>query len=89
MAQKSVHVHKYQRLNIGKPPGEYFVMKCMDPSCSHYIAADLALGRNCVCWRCGDIFVLTKNDLSFRRPHCRKCTRWRPKEGDVMIERKA
>ena len=68
---KEEHVHKYQRVIISSGKA---VFKCMLAGCRHYML-ELALceGRNCLCWRCGEEFTLTKEHLERRKPVCPKC----------------
>lgn len=82
---KEVHVHKYMRVNVGKY-APYYVQKCMHRGCTHFIPEGLAVGRECECWRCGNIFVLSVADVQFKKPHCRKCTRKNVrKEEEVVV----
>lgn len=71
------HTHKYQRTKLGSKG--YIVYKCMLPSCPHFINESLLLGRECICWRCGDEFIITKH---YKKPHCNSCTR--PRKVDEL-----
>lgn len=75
------HVHKYRR-SIGriteknKNSGFLNYYKCAHPNCTHYLRAELILGKKSICNRCGKEFLLP---LAIRAltnlPHCKQCTR--------------
>ena len=65
------HVHKYLRSKLGK----LIIFKCMIPGCAHYIRKELAENRFSLCWRCNEIFVMTKVQLLLKKPHCLTCTK--------------
>lgn len=70
------HIHKYQRVDIAKTPGKsYPVFKCVLPQCSHYITPELVVGKETICWRCDEVFLLTVDLARLVRPHCKDCTR--------------
>ena len=64
------HVHKYHRLRIGK--NEYEIYKCALAGCTHYVQAELVVGRKSICWRCGNEFIIT-GKLRHKKPHCEDC----------------
>lgn len=68
------HVHKYRKVKLGRN-GDYVVFACSLPDCSHFVPADLALGKWSLCWRCGDKFALTEKAVMLSKPHCISCTR--------------
>jgi hypothetical protein len=70
---KSKHIHKYKRDTLGK---SYLIFKCMVAGCAHYISHQLAEGKLCECWRCGNPMVLAK-------PHCEKCVEHKSVELDI------
>lgn len=82
------HLHRYKKINLGRDGKEYFVYRCMKPSCSHYIRVELAEGKLCECNRCREIMVINKAVLigspsrAMTEPHCEKCTK-RKKVRDV------
>ncbi len=71
-----VHIHKYQRIKLGRK--DYTVFKCMKPSCSHFIRAELVIGMEHQCWRCGETMVMNQWSAMYKKPHCRACTRVHP-----------
>lgn len=73
------HIHKYIRKKLGRT---YVIYKCVLPNCAHYLSKDLILGRNSICWRCGNVFTITKHH---KKPHCVNCTRTK-KHTDVLVE---
>lgn len=65
--------HKYERIKLGNKGFEVF--KCMLRDCAHWIRKELVVGRETICWRCGDALVMTKFTATMKKPHCKKCTR--------------
>lgn len=63
------HTHQYRRAILGK---DYEIYKCTLPGCTHYISAELILGKKNKCWRCGDEHYITRR---LAKPHCAKCTK--------------
>lgn len=72
---KNKHVHQYRRATLGK---DYLIYKCVLPGCTHYISADLIIGKKNKCWRCGDDHIISRK---LAKPHCAKCTK-----GHEMVE---
>lgn len=66
----SSHTHKYQRAKLGP---KYLIYRCMLPGCSHYVPANLVVGRECICWNCGDSFYIKKGHIQ-KSPKCPDCT---------------
>ena len=68
---RSKHIHKYRRTRYGKST----IYKCVISGCNHFIQKDIAEGRLCVCWRCGNPFIITKRTLRCcpAMPHCEEC----------------
>lgn len=84
---KNNHVHKYIAMVLGgrriirakdgskrivKKSG-YPIFKCTIPGCTHYVPAELALGRESICWVCGKVMVITQRSLRLKRPHHYEC----------------
>lgn len=86
--KKNTHVHKYRRVLLGgtkvvrrdgrryleKCPGTE-VFKCMIPGCPHYLSRELAVGRDSVCWKCGETLTLNMENTTLKNPthlYCRK-----------------
>lgn len=67
------HVHKYQRRVIGK---DYIVYACALPECTHYISEALVEGKLTICWRCGEMCQMRRDNRgNFKhKPHCIQCT---------------
>lgn len=76
---KSIHLHKYKKINLSKTDKEYLVYRCQKPMCSHYIPIKLAAGKMCECNRCGEPMILDKTQLTgsggypMTNPHCIEC----------------
>lgn len=71
---KKQHVHKYRKVKLGKD-GKYVVYACSLPDCSHFIPADLVIGKRSICWRCESEFIINEKTGALAKPHCRECTR--------------
>jgi hypothetical protein len=74
---KTKHIHKYVR---DKFPNGRRIYKCVLPSCHHYLLEQFIEGKESICWRCDEIFVITKTLADLKRPHCKKCTKGKNKE---------
>ncbi len=68
----SKHIHSYKRVDIGVSK-EYIVYRCILPHCSHYIVPTLVEGRESLCPRCGEVFIIGKSHLALANPHCDNC----------------
>lgn len=71
---KSNHpgAHKYMRVKLGKKEA----LKCQIPGCPHFIThPELALGRESLCWRCGNVFIIIRTEASFyaKKLKCGEC----------------
>jgi len=69
---KEVHVHRYRRTTL-TPQSRTVVFRCTLPDCSHYVYPNMYKGRNCVCWRCGSVFVIEREHSRMAKPHCSAC----------------
>jgi hypothetical protein len=63
-------VHKYLKAKTVK--GERTIYRCMLPNCPHYVTEEFIKGRECICWRCGDVFVISGRMHERTRPYCGK-----------------
>ena len=85
-----IHTHKYKKVNIATKK-MYYVWACQLPNCTHYLTKTQVIGKLCICWVCGEVCIVQKeNDGQVRtKPHCPKCTkRVKPEKiTDDMIER--
>ena len=68
---KPSHTHKYIRIKTDKKA----LMKCAIPGCRHFIARMLAVGRESLCWKCGEVFFLTMENTTLKKPCCETCRR--------------
>lgn len=85
MPRKNQHVHRYERVILGK--NGYTVFRCNLPDCSHYIAQHLAKGKLSICNRCGGEFILDTRAMKLEKPHCTDCIKTRKKEShDTLLE---
>ena len=82
---KSNHVHKFKKHVYKTGNKVYF---CALPDCLFKIAVELSLGKRCVCWRCGETFIMTSYSLRLSEPHCSACHKMKPgtkvKDNPVM-----
>lgn len=89
MSKKPDHIHRYKKVNLSGTPGKkYLVYKCLEPTCMHYLPLHLALGKACICSRCNDVMIISKETLTGSNsgaqlfPHCANCIK-RKKSPDV------
>ena len=77
------HLHRYQKVDIGRNGNEYLVYRCTKPLCTHYIRLDMAKGTMCECNRCGKPMIITSWVLVSSsggpqaKPHCDECKKTR------------
>lgn len=81
MTVKSSHIHKFKRLKYKSGNTIYF---CALPDCNMKMAIALALGKRCICWRCGESFILDEYAIRLAKPHCQSCHQ--PKVGHEIRE---
>jgi predicted RNA-binding Zn-ribbon protein involved in translation (DUF1610 family) len=67
------HIHQYKRADLGVNK-EYIVYRCTLPDCGHYLVPKLVEGKESLCPRCGEVFIIEKSHLSLANPHCDNCT---------------
>lgn len=73
------HIHKFKKVDLATSGKPYLVYKCMMPTCSHYVPINLAEGKMCACWGCGDPMIITRETLHHSsnkpaaRPKCPNC----------------
>lgn len=85
MSRKPDHVHKFKR-HTYKSTGNsvYF---CVQPDCNFKIGTEFALGKMCICWRCGTPFQMTAYSIRAAQPHCANCHNKKPSKR--VVERRA
>lgn len=57
---------------------------CTLPDCNKKINPALALGKRCICWRCGNEFFLSEYSLRLVKPHCENCHKSKGKQVEVL-----
>jgi hypothetical protein len=88
MSTDSDHVHKYKKILIGKK--DYYVYKCVQNGCAHYLPLKAAIGRQTVCWGQGPdckgfTFITEKNvELKTLHPMCEPCREWRKEQRESL-----
>lgn len=65
------HVHKYFKVIY---PSGWVIFKCV-LNCTHFIDSKLLAGREAICWRCGESFIISEKHVLLKKPHCDNCTR--------------
>ena len=77
---KKNHIHRYILREQG--PSKRLVYKCERSekdggACGHYLPAGEAIGRQSICWRCGDTCIISAERANrfIKRPHCVTCTK--------------
>jgi hypothetical protein len=68
--EKPKHVCKLKKLKYKSGNTIFF---CTLPDCNRKISVGLALGKRCICWRCGEPFILSEYSLRLAKPHCSAC----------------
>lgn len=58
-------IHKYKRVKL--PTNQHTVFKCV--LCPHYVLEYQVIGRDAVCWYCGNVFKMSHKSLLLK-PHC-------------------
>lgn len=70
MSKTLKHIHKYIKQNLR----HVIVWRCA--TCNHYMPphlTDLVLGRESVCWGCGNVFRLDEESMRDDMPKCINC----------------
>ena len=81
--KKTPHIHQYERTTVGTS-GTYMVMACTLPDCYHYVPMQMAIGKECRCYRCGNPFLLTPIIVNrLVKPHCNRCFKGYDREEDA------
>lgn len=81
-ANKANHICKLKRHTYETGNKIYF---CTLPKCNKKIKIGLALGKECICWRCGEVFILNEYSIRLAKPHCTDCHNSKDKS-DVVVE---
>lgn len=75
------HVHRYMRTR----PRNEIIWKCMLPGCTHFIPLNITvIGRNSICWECGEVFTMEEHHLNQEMPKCDTCSTGIIQEVDVF-----
>jgi|SRR6187551_1625192 len=69
---KTNHIHKYRKAKL-TPQSNTVIFRCVLPDCSHYVYPNLYKGKQSICWRCGEPFVIEREHARMAKPHCSKC----------------
>ena len=83
---KIKHVHKYERVEVGK--NGWVVYRCVLPNCSHYLpTAALVVGKQSICWGvCDGTTIYSQDDYNqkLKRPMCSGCRAIRQMQKDQL-----
>lgn len=63
-------IHSYQRSPYNKE-----VYRCIKPTCSHYQKKGYLLGKEALCTKCDEPFILTREQLRNKNTVCVACSR--------------
>lgn len=82
------HAHKYHHVDtsFGR------VWACALPDCNHYMPQhmkELMLGKNSLCWSCGEKFLLTPINMRNDQPVCSNCDETSDGISELLKERLA
>lgn len=72
---KQKHTHKLKRHKYKNGEVIFFCVK----NCNFRINQKLSLGKNCICWRCGNEFKINEYSIRMARPNCQDCTKSKKK----------
>jgi len=64
------------------------IYRCGLTNCPHFTYEPLMVGKLSICWRCSNIFIITKRSLRSKKLHCEACTRGKynkPRESQQEI----
>lgn len=63
MKEECVHIYE-------RSPTNRKIFRCVAPNCSHYWTVEFIVGKYARCFYCFQPFVLSKEMLKRKRPHC-------------------
>lgn len=66
------HIHTYVKFKRNKY-NQPNLFRCADPHCTHFEEREHIIGKASLCNKCGDEFVLTREDTKRSRPICINC----------------
>jgi len=66
------HVHRFKRHTYKSGNAVFF---CTLPDCAFKVDTKLALGKSCICNRCGNEFRIDEISIRLAKPHCKLCTK--------------
>jgi len=78
----SDHKHKYYKETTRKG---LFLFRCGLEKCSHFVHEGIIIGRESLCWRCGESFVITKQTTRNKYFHCFDCTKRKTVEESNVV----
>jgi formylmethanofuran dehydrogenase subunit E len=67
------HYHTYERSRSNLE-----VYRCLDPECTHFNRKEFLEGKKARC-KCGDLFILSYEQLKNKTPVCSNCSKAKPK----------
>ncbi len=70
---KKSHIgpHKYQQVKWGSKGT--VVWRCVLRDCTHYLHPEFIEGKQSICWKCGQSFIITKVESQRTKPKCGSC----------------
>ena len=67
---KLVHIHELERSKSNKT-----IYRCTHPRCSYYQKREYLEGKECICFKCKQVFILTWVQLRNKKPVCIYCSK--------------
>jgi len=69
--EKFIHfTHEYERSKSNKE-----IYRCLHPKCTHYKKREFLIGKEAICHKCKNTFILTLIQLKNKIPVCDYCTK--------------
>ena len=67
---KIIHIHELERSKSNKN-----IYRCTHPKCSYYQKREYLEGKECICFKCKQAFLLTWTQLRNKKPVCIYCSK--------------
>lgn len=81
---KYKHIHKYQKFEWGRK--RTIIWRCILPNCPHYLHPEFIVGKQSICHRCDEVFLLSKDKLARAKPLCDICSGRGTKEKHMDLD---
>ncbi|MEK6878920.1 MAG: hypothetical protein AABY22_04895 [Nanoarchaeota archaeon] len=84
--KEEIHIHEYERSRYSKE-----IYRCVHPQCHHYTKRGYLVGKEALCSKCKNTFILTSHQLikmNVKIPVCEYCSK-SPKAAQLRAAREA